>query len=165
MRLNAWNMSDGTVQVHKAGCNHKPGSGRNAHYQQDQVEFSQIDWPTKYAFAHDYWDNGILEESEHELGIGSFDVFAEMDFKPCTKSLPVGSAPVAEAEVPATKTAKKSGSNAVRAEVREVLFNSITTAIAGMRADVENGYQPQEKLDMMIAQSERVAFMFGMRNH
>jgi hypothetical protein len=92
MRLVAWNMSSGTVEIHAAGCSHNPDSGRSKFRTQDQVEFGEIDWLTKYDFAYDYWDNGILEEYEAEPGNGpgSFDVWVEMDFKPCTKSFPVG---------------------------------------------------------------------------
>jgi hypothetical protein len=82
-KLNAWNMSDGSVQVHAVGCSHKPGSGKSKAQHQEQVEFGQIAWLSQHAFAHDYWDNGILDEHEAEHGAGSFDVFVEMDFKPC----------------------------------------------------------------------------------
>jgi len=89
MKLIAWNMSDGMVEIHKAGCNHRK-STRNAkgRSRQDQVEFGRTDWASQYDFAHDYWDNGILDEYEMEYGEGSFDVFQEMDFMPCTKGLP-----------------------------------------------------------------------------
>lgn len=89
MHLVAWNMSDGTVAIHKAGCQHRPGSSRRSHAsQQDQVEFGKVDWASQYEFCYDYWNNGILEEHEAENGVGSFDVFQEMDFAPCTKGLP-----------------------------------------------------------------------------
>lgn len=93
MLLNAWNMSNGNVEIHAAGCNHKPGSRtrRTGVQQQDQVEFGKVDWPTRTAFCYDYWNNGILDEHEAEHGPGSFDVLQCMDFAPCTKALPWGS--------------------------------------------------------------------------
>jgi len=125
MKLNAWNMSDGTVQIHKVGCAHKAGSGASAGKVQDKVEHGETDWSSKFEFAHDYWNNGILDEHEAEYGVGSFDVFAEMDFKPCTKSLPVkieeetvvAVKPVKPAtKTPAAKPAKAEKTAAVTAE-------------------------------------------------
>jgi len=94
MKLNAWNMTDGTVAIHEATCKHrKPAkSGGKGPWQQDQVEFGRdpdaTDWTSKEAFAFDYWNNGILEEYEGEHGEGSFEVFQGMDFKPCCDELP-----------------------------------------------------------------------------
>jgi hypothetical protein len=169
MKLIAFNVSDGTVEIHKAGCadikrgDRKRGSHqRSAHWRSDQVEFGKIDWPTKYDFCHDYWDNGILSEHEAENGKGSFDVWQGMDFKPCCNALPhdilVGSGePIPEPAKPKTKIQ-------VRREVREVLYNSMMKDLEGMKADVKNGYQPQMYADLMTEQIERVAFMFGMRD-
>lgn len=83
MKLNAWNMSSGEVEIHAVGCQHRPGSGKARHARQEQVEFGKTEWTSCHAFAHDYWDNGILEEHEAEYGVGTFDVFQCMDFKPC----------------------------------------------------------------------------------
>jgi hypothetical protein len=166
MKLIAFNVSDGTVEIHKAGCadikrnDRRRGSHqRSAHWRSDQVEFGKIDWPTQYAFAHDYWDNGILAENEAENGVGSFDVFQEMDFKPCCNALPVGG-PAETTPEPAKPKTKLQ----VRKEVREVLYNSMMKDLEGMKADVKNGYQPQMYADLMTEQIERVAFMFGMRD-
>lgn len=97
MKLKAWNMSSGEVEIHAATCSDKPGkrAGRGGHWAQDQVEFGKTDWPTKFDFMYDYWNNGILEEHEAEYGVGSFDVAQGMDWKPCTASLPEGG-PAAE---------------------------------------------------------------------
>lgn len=161
MKLIAFNVSDGTVEIHEATCadvkrgDRKRGSHqRSAHWRSDQVEFGKIDWPTKYDFCHDYWDNGILSEHEAENGEGSFDVWQGMDFKPCCNALPEGGKEVAK---PKTKLQ-------VRKEVREVLYNSMMKDLEGMKADVGNGYQPQMYADLMAEQIERVAFMFGMRD-
>jgi hypothetical protein len=81
-------MSDGTVAIHKLGCQHRAGSRPGGPFRQDQVEFGKTDWTSAHAFAYDYWNNGILDEYEDEHGKGSFDVFVEMDFAPCTKTLP-----------------------------------------------------------------------------
>jgi len=152
MKLNAWNMSDGTVEIHRHGCQHKPGrKGTKSPFYQDQVEFHETDWATKYDFCHDYWDNGILDEYESEYG-HPMDVFVEMNFKPCTKDLPEGGP-----EVPATTT--KTGSQAVRAAARLHLWSYMEQALNDslMTAD------PDVKA-MMVEQSERVAKMFGMRD-
>lgn len=156
-RLNAWNMSDGSVEIHAVGCSHKPGSGRNAKARfQDQVEFGKTEWTSQFAFAHDYWDNGILEEHEAENGVGSFDVFVEMEFKPCVK-LPRN--PVVDGnDKPAkAKTATRStsdGSVALRAKARRCLYNS-------MIANVDKT-KDTDLRDMMLAQAARVAHMFDM---
>jgi len=91
MKLIAFNMSSGEVEIHKAGCADikKIRTRRKPPWAQDQVEFGETDWTSKYDFAHDYWDNGILSEWEAENPGEKFDVFQEMDFKPCTSSLPV----------------------------------------------------------------------------
>ena len=53
----------------------------------------------------------------------------------------------------------KRGANAIRKEAREVLWSGIQ----GMLNDTVYKSQP-ELYAMMVAQSERVAFMFGMRD-
>ena len=133
MYLNAWNMSSGEVEIHKAGCSHHLTTGRRSgatqNIAQDQVEFGKVDWATKYDFAHDYWDNGILEENEAENGPGSFDVFQEMDFKPCTKVLPVGGPEVAPAPVkPAKKTsaARKAATGRRTPDLRDEAAKALT---------------------------------------
>ena len=90
MKLEAFNVSDGTVEIHKAGCADIKRNNKGSYRRSDKVEFGKVDWPTKYAFMYDYWNNGILEEYEAEHGEGSFDVAAEMDWKPCTSELPYG---------------------------------------------------------------------------
>jgi hypothetical protein len=161
MKLEAFNKSDGTVEIHKAGCADvkRNNKRRGGHFRQDQVEFGNIDYPTKYAFAYDYWNNGILEE--HEAEFGPMDVMVEMDFQPCTADLREGSRAehLGEAEPAKPKTKLE-----VRREVREVLYNSMMKDLEGMKADVENGYQPQMYADLMAEQIERVAYMFGMRD-
>src|ERR1700761_5196569 len=79
MKLLAWNMSSGMVEIHKAGCSHNPNSGRGRYAKQEQVEFGETAWTSQEAFGRDYWNNGILEEHEAEHGEGSFDVLQEMD--------------------------------------------------------------------------------------
>ena len=120
-----------------------------------------MDWPTKYAFMYDYWNNGILEEHEAEHGEGSFDVAAEMDWKPCTSELPYGTRShlMNEEEAETEPEPVKRGANAIRKEAREVLWSGIQ----GMLNDTVYKSQP-ELYAMMVAQSERVAFMFGMRD-
>lgn len=88
MYLKAWNMSDGNVHIHEARCKHRrPTRTGNPPFMQEQVEFGKTDWPSKEAFCFDYWNNGILEEYEHEHGEGSFDIWQCMEWKPCTDSL------------------------------------------------------------------------------
>jgi hypothetical protein len=163
MKLIAFNVSDGTVEIHEATCadikrgDRKRGSHqRSAHWRSDQVEFGKIDWPTKYDFCFDYWNNGILEEHEAENGPGSFDVWQGMDFKPCCNALP-HDALVGSGE-PIPEPAKR-GSNALRKEAREALWSGIEN----MLNDTVYKSQP-ELYAMMVAQSERVAYMFGMRD-
>lgn len=159
MKLIAFNVSDGTVEIHEATCadvkrgDRKRGSHqRSAHWRSDQVEFGKIDWPTKYAFMYDYWNNGILDEYEDENGPGSFDVWQEMDWKPCTSELPTR-------ETETAPEPAKRGSNALRKEAREALWSGIEN----MLNDTIYKSQP-ELYAMMVAQSERVAYMFGMRD-
>src|ERR1700751_3363226 len=90
MKLVAFNLSNGEVEIHKAGCADIKRNARKRGNRQDQVEFGKIDWATKYDFCHDYWDNGILEEHEAEWGPGTFDVTQSMVFEPCCDSLPDG---------------------------------------------------------------------------
>lgn len=149
MKLNAWNMSNGEVEIHAVGCSHKPGSGRSKSQFQDQVEFGQIDYPTKFDFAHDYWDNGILEESEAENGVGSFDVFAEMDFKPCTKSLPTGGS-----DVPAAKRTKL--------EIRREGRRHLLIAMIAERDNVLT--YDHEVAQLMTEQIDRCRTMFGLQD-
>jgi hypothetical protein len=99
------------------GCNHKPGSGNAKARQQDQVEFGQTDWTSQEDFGRDYWDNGILAEHEAEYGVGSFDVMAEMDFKPCV-TLPM-TLNYEEIEMPDTKTTETKPAKA-KAEKKEL---------------------------------------------
>ena len=73
MKLIAFNVSDGTVEIHKAGCADIKRNNKGSYRRSDQVEFGKVDWPTKYAFMYDYWNNGILEEHEAEHGEGSFE--------------------------------------------------------------------------------------------
>jgi hypothetical protein len=102
MKLVAFNLSSGEVEIHKAGCADIKRNTRKRGNRQDQVEFGTVDWPTKYDFCHEYWDNGILEENEAENGVGTFDVWQEMVFEPCCAALPEGGP-----EAPATATASK----------------------------------------------------------
>lgn len=173
MKLIAFNVSDGTVEIHKAGCADIKRGNKGRFRRSDQVEFGTTDWPTQYAFAYDYWDNGILAENEAENGEGSFDVFQEMDFKPCCDALPVGGRE--EVTVESHKIGcrdngchgeclgepepAKRGSNALRKEAREALWKGIEN----MLNDTVYKSQP-ELYAMMVAQSERVAYMFGMRD-
>lgn len=129
MKLNAWNMSDGTVEIHAVGCNHRPNSRtrRTGHFQQDQVEFGKTDWASQYDFAHDYWDNGILEEHEAENGVGSFDVMQEMEFKPCV-TIPVGG--------PAPAASEPTGKRSTNQELARWLVD-LVAANAGERTPAE----------------------------
>jgi len=100
MFLVAWNMSDGTVNIHRKNCPHRKPSrnpGRSGHWAQDQVEFGETDWSSQEAFAHDYWYNGIAEEWNAENPGKKFDVFQEMDFNSCvTDTLPLEAEPEVE---------------------------------------------------------------------
>jgi hypothetical protein len=88
MRLFAWNMTDGTVHIHEARCGHRrPQKTGRPPLQQEQVEFGKVDWGSKESFCFDYWNNGILEEYEREHGEFSFDIWQNMEWKPCTDSL------------------------------------------------------------------------------
>jgi hypothetical protein len=181
MRLNAWNMSSGTVEIHAAGCSHNPESGRSKYAKQSQVEFGKADWTSKYAFAHDYWNNGILDEYEAENGEGTFDVMQEMDFKPCTKTLPdTDPTPFFSPENTDTKPAKRTrkaatkktaepakpvkvrstGSDAVakRQAAREILYNAI---LAELEPHASANQDPEIQA-LMKAQAARVAHMFGL---
>lgn len=117
-KLNAWNMSDGTVQVHAVGCQHKPGSGKSKAVQQDQVEFGKAEWFSQEDFARDYWDNGILAEYEADNGEGSFDVFAEMDFKPCV-TIPTATNNQKENEMSATDPGEHAGAKTTKAAAKK----------------------------------------------
>jgi hypothetical protein len=171
MRLNAWNMSSGTVEIHAAGCSHNPESGRSKYAKQSQVEFGKADWTSKYAFAHDYWNNGILDEYEAENGEGTFDVMQEMDFKPCTKALPdtEDTKPAKRTRKAATKKTaepakpvkvRSTGSDAVakRQAAREILYNAI---LAELEPSASSNQDPEIQA-LMKAQAARVAHMFGL---
>lgn len=149
MKLNAWNMSDGTVEIHKAGCSHNPASGRKSSRMQDQVEFGQTDWASQFEFAHDYWDNGILDENP------DMDVFVEMDFKPCV-TLPIGRPAVAKGVAGKAEEAATRKPLEVRREAREALFY----AMRSLMNDTPEG----EVKQMMIEQASRVAVMFGLHH-
>jgi len=88
MYLKAWNMSDGTVHIHEARCQHRrPQKTGRPPFAQEQVEHGKVDWSSKEAFCFDYWNNGILQEYEAEHGENSFDIWQGMEWKPCTDSL------------------------------------------------------------------------------
>jgi hypothetical protein len=158
-------MSDGSVEIHKVGCSHRPGSGRNAHYRQDQVEFGQTDWDSKFAFAYDYWNNGILDEYEAENGVGSFDVFQEMNFKPCV-SLPTytkaeGKSDKFTAQAAHDATPVKPVKNATRsAALRMIARQALVQAMDELLADSVYASQP-ELWDMMKVQRDRAARTLG----
>lgn len=186
MKLIAFNVSDGSVEIHKAGCadikrgDRKRGSHqRSAHWRSDQVEFGKVDWPAKYDFCFDYWNNGILEEHEAENGPGSFDVWQGMEFRPCCDALPDGGpgcsyeegdgrvcvgianhkgGHVLRGTVSEPEPAKR-GSQALRKEAREALWKGMENMLN------DTIYKSDPELHaMMVAQAERVAFMFGMRD-
>jgi len=186
MKLIAFNTSSGEVEIHKAGCADikRMNKTRKGHWRSDQVEFGKTDWASKYAFAYDYWDNGILEEHEAEHGVGSFDVMAEMDFQPCTRALPDGGPEgceyrtdngmfcvgianhdgdhVLRGTTPAVKPepapASRGKSYALRARARAALWAGIENQLN------DSMYAEPELHEMMVQQAERVAFMFGMRD-
>jgi hypothetical protein len=154
MKLVAFNLSDGNVEIHRAGCADIKRTQRNrkgGHWRQDQVEFGKVDWPTKYDFAHDYWDNGILEEHEAENGVGSFDVMQEMDFAPCCDELPEGGREVAAPAAP-SRTAKEA-----RRIAREILFDGIRNRLNDSLLQGD-----EEVYRLMLEQAGRVAHMFGL---
>lgn len=164
--LNAWNMSDGTVQIHAAGCSHHPNSGRKNARQQDQVEFGSIAYPSQFQFAYSYWNNGILEEHEAEYGKGSFDVFQEMDFKPCV-TIPVWTDEdkafeVARNGTPAKVNARSTtqSANAKRALARKMLLDAIDSKINDVFPS-DSWREDAELVEMMKAQRDRVAKLFS----
>jgi len=161
MKLVAFNTSDGEVEIHKWGCADagrerlRKGYKGTTVRRHDQVEFGQTDWPTRYAFAYDYWDNGILEEYEAEHGEGSMDVMAEMNFQPCCDALPDGGPETAPEPAPKMSRGK---SYALRARARAALWAGIENQLN------DSMYAEPELHAMMVQQSERVAVMFGMRD-
>ena len=176
MKLIAFNTSSGEVEIHKAGCADikRMNKTRKGHWRSDQVEFGQTDWASKYEFAYDYWNNGILEEYEAEHGEGSFDVMAEMDFQPCTRALPEHKPEVVienhrtdcrdndchgECLTPEPAPVSRGKSYALRARARAALWAGIENQLN------DSVYSSDPELHaMMKAQAERVAFMFGMRD-
>jgi hypothetical protein len=137
MKLNAWNMSDGTVHIHAAGCNHKPGSGRGGPQRQDQVEFGKVNWTSQEAFGFDYWNNGILEENEADSGPGSFDVFQDMEFKPCV-DLPVHEQSFADHVLAGLPPVRWNGVKVTHDEVRHYSDGDSIAVVDGSREDCPN---------------------------
>jgi len=166
MKLIAFNTSSGEVEIHKAGCADikRMNKTRQGHWRSDQVEFGQTDWASKYEFAYDYWNNGILEEYEADHGEGSFDVMAEMNFQPCTRELPDGGTdePGSYEEHlsdPEPAPVSRGKSYALRARARAALWAGIENQLK------DSVYSSDPELHaMMKAQAERVAYMFGMRD-
>lgn len=146
-----------TVTFHGLGCTHRlPRTGT------DEC-FEDGTFTSKEACGADWWSD-INAETD---GPGYDWQDGELSFAKCV-TIPdweggKDSKPAPKPRKGSVTNAKGATRVALRAEVREVLYNSLVTALDGMKSDVKNGHQPQEKLDIMTEQVARVARMYEIK--